>query len=588
MSSLLAPLFKNVFIKLSVVYILFVIWRKALKYGRETGLYNIFIFYIVLTVVSVILSIFSIDKLYPYGLTIDTMVIQFFVIANILVFSYVESQSVRTISTFVIIFTASLFPVFYILHFIVVGGAVNQDSFIVIFQTDFYEAMGYLQSFVSPFAIFLLLFFAVSLFIFARLFSTKVSGSIDAKIVIKPLIIILVLMVVVTKEKSLFSYPFIVYGKYQAELAVLKKKLTDIKDSQDIKTKFSVKKKDNDETYLVLIGESLNKHHMGVYGYPLNTTPYLSSMAKSGELTVIKNSYANYTGTMSALSHALTEANQKNEKEYIDSVGLIDVFNKAGFDTIWLGNQPLSNSYDMTLGALANLAHTVKLTFDIKFHSMSHKGQKPDGILIPQLKNILSVDPGINRIIFMHFMGSHTNYCKRYPENFNVFKIPTIDNLWKRLFAGGVGHSRECYDNSVLYNDYVVNEIINLFRKYLGKKKAGALIYFSDHADDVMRGVGHSSSNFSYDMLESPTVLWTSNAYKRKYLDKVKNIDNNKDKLFSNDFIFDTTIGLSDLSIDKNIYCPSCDLTRPEYELKPEDALTMHRKKHYIPPDNSN
>jgi heptose-I-phosphate ethanolaminephosphotransferase len=585
MSIVLDPILQNVFIKLAVFFALIFIWKKSLRYGREVGLRKIFYFYIGLTVLSIVLSVLSIGKLYPYGLCIDIMVIQLFALFNVFVLSVTKNRKLRHIATFKILLLVSILPFIYVMHYVVVGGAVNQDSFIAVFQTSINEAEEYFQSFVSVLSVLILVIFVISLALITKTLVSSVGDNVEAKFVVKPLLVIVFLMVIVTKDKSLFAYPYVMYESYENELALLEKKEEDFEKS-NISNNFHVEKKNKGETYIVVIGESLNKHHMGIYGYSLNTTPYLSKLVDSGELKVIKYSYSNYPGTMAALSYALTGANQKNSKNYLDSVSLVDVFNKANFKTVWLGNQPLSNSYDVTLGVLAKQAQTVKLTFDIEFHSMSHKDQKPDGVLIPYLKEELNIGSENNKIIFIHLMGNHTNYCDRYPEKYNVFKMPLTKVIWTKLTAGGIGHSRECYDNSVLYNDYVVSQMISLLKNYLGDSKSGALIYFADHADDVRRGVGHSSSNFSYDMLESPTVIWTSSGYNKSYPEKVKNINDSSAKLFSNDFIFDTVIGLAGLDVDKNIYCLSCDLTSADYELKPENALTMHGELPYIIPEN--
>lgn len=566
-------------IKLIFLALTFYIWKQLFKYGAQKQQNKAARLMLSAGVLSIVLSVISIGKIYPYGATIDLLV---FATATAIFMALPKSSfPMRVLATLVLVIPL-MGPMFYLLHYIVVGGAVNQDSFIAIYQTTTNEALEYLSTFTSALSIVPLIAMLVLLAWIGKQ-ESKSTRTLPAKQACKLVALSAFLIYLAPLEKGLFTYPIESHANYIKDIQDSKQRLAEFK-TRDIKKSYTATKDEKGEVYVVIVGESLNKHHMGIYGYPLETTPELEKIKQQGNLYISSNSYSNYPGTMAALSYALTEANQKKHKAYLESVGVVEVFNDAGFNTHWLGNQPLSNSYDMILGLIAKEAQDVQLTFDIKFHSMSHKDHKPDGVLLPLYSDKLKqLDDQKSHVIFVHLMGNHTNYCERYPTEYKRFEVSSLDAAWLYVFKGGLGHSRECYDNSVLYNDFVVSEIINQLEQSLGEQGVGGVFYFADHSEDIKRGVGHSTANFSYDMVESPAITWLSQGYKQQYPEKVAILAENEKAFFPNDFVFDTLLGMTNTRIIGDIYCQQCDLFNDNYHLPAEEAMTLHGQKPYIP-----
>lgn len=563
------------------------IWRVLFRSARETHQIRTAVTLLSLSVLSVALSVISVGKIYPYGVVSDLLL---FASACAIVMALpVRSWWGSAVSAlvFALIMTG---PMIYLAHYQVVGGPINKDSFIAVFLTTQDEALEYLSSFTSVLSLVPVVVFASLIYLLVRHRNQTASAPLNPLPAIAICLATIVSLAVVPLEKGLFTYPVTVFQSLQEELKVSQERLALFRNRTT--QTYEANKTGSGEVYIVVVGESLNKHHMGIYGYHNQTTPGLQALKDNGDLFVMRDSYSNYPGSMAALSHALTEANQRNNKHYTESVGIIELLNNAGFSTAWIGNQPLSNSYDMILGLIANEAASVELTFDTKYHSMSDKNHQPDGVLLPLIKNALdSRESGENKVIFVHLMGSHTDYCKRYPDEYRQYTVSALESFMMYIFKGGPGHSVECYDNSVLYNDYVVTSIISDLQRSLGQTGVGGLIYFADHSDDIVRGVGHSSANYSVDMVESPTLLWLSESYRTQHPDKVSSLKNNESKLFSNDFIFDSIIGLTGTSVSDTatttaggVYCPSCDLMNDQYSLPASDARTMHGKLAYVKP----
>ncbi|RLA62524.1 MAG: hypothetical protein DRQ78_07975, partial [Epsilonproteobacteria bacterium] len=361
------------------------------------------------------------------------------------------------------------------------------------------------------------------------------------------------------------------FVNYKKELALFKKAHADRKTN---KIQFQARKEAQGETYVVIIGESLTRYHMGVYGYMRDTTPLLSKMAKKRELIVFDNAYSNHTVTTHTLSFALTEANQYNAKKYYDSLSIVEILKKADIESYWITAQPTHGAFQNLISVIAGESnHFVPVDF-----KDAAKGL--DGSLIKKVKKALIRKTNKNKVIFVHLLGSHYKYRERYPhDKFSVFNKPLLKAEFgnKAYKNSKINH----YDNSVVYNDYVVSSIIEALKNIKG---IAGLLYVSDHAEEVIHNKSHNPTLFTFAMTQIPLLGWFSEEYKNHYPDKYNNFLNRTHSLFSNDMFYDTMIGMIGVKTDR--YNAIYDLSSSKYELKDEDALTLHGTKRYI--DKSN
>ena len=72
-------------------------------------------------------------------------------------------------------------------------------------------------------------------------------------------------------------------------------------------------------------------------------------------------------------------------------------------------------------------------------------------------------------------------------------------------------------------------------------------------------------------------LAWFSDSYKNTYPDKISAINKHKNDLFSNGFIYDFLIGVSDIKTAH--YNPAHDPSSDSYFLSPTDSYTLHGKK---------
>ena len=169
------------------------------------------------------------------------------------------------------------------------------------------------------------------------------------------------------------------------------------------------------ELYVILVGESTNRYHFQLYNnYYRNTTPLLNEI--KDDLVVFKNVISPHTYTIGSLSKAFTLGNYEHpEKKYDGSI--MQLFNRAQFKTYWISNQRPVGMMD---------THVTKIgtgAYKSIFLNTKHTNDNTllDIELINSFEEVISAE-GDKKVIFLHMLGTHMDYSKRYPKEFEYFK----------------------------------------------------------------------------------------------------------------------------------------------------------------------
>lgn len=362
---------------------------------------------------------------------------------------------------------------------------------------------------------------------------------------------------------------------YASELAKFRKELNKRKVGE---VKYEAVKEEDKELYVVVIGESLNKNHMSLYGYHRSTTPLLDSIYKQGSIVKYENAFSNHTHTIPVLTQALTTANQLNGETYFSSLSILDVLEEAEFDTYWLSNQVSFGEWDNPISVLADRAdHRININTNVGKVTQTNF---LDGRLVEELDKIVSDGIDKNTVVFLHVMGNHGAYKNRYEAQYDVYngKLPKAEFGENKYWAKNVNE----YDNSILYQDKILTDVFDVVKKYSG---TSACLYFSDHSEDVFANMGHNASSFTFAMTQTPLFAWFSEAYQSKYSDVYQNFISNNDVLFSNDFIYDLLVDFTGVKTDHYEYERS--LMNASYSLSDKECFTLHRKKRYADDKNT-
>jgi glucan phosphoethanolaminetransferase (alkaline phosphatase superfamily) len=538
-------------------------------------LFLLFYHYIYLSMVSFLLflSLFWAEKLQGTIIDIElllgyTMFIFWITFVLIWLFELLyrfRRYRISFLLSWIVMMALLIVPIFFIFYKLNFDALVTKETLYAIFQSNSDETYEYLSNFVDP--LYLVVGFGMVLLLALLLYrqerlievSYKKIGSLWFMIATFSLI-----------SYALFNHLHTVSLVSDACIAY-QKELTLFKAMREKRAKgnrqVDANKTAQGETYLVIIGESLNRAYMGLYGYEEETTPLLNQMRDEQGLMVFDNLYSNHVHTMQVLSYALTQANQYNDKSYFRSLSIIDILNQANIETYWVTNQALYGGWDNMVSVLAHSAkHLIGLNHTI---GKSTRTQSYDGAVIPEVKKILAQKSSKNRVIFVHLMGNHSTYTLRYPSTFERYKKHPKG---KRIAS---------YNNSVYYNDYVVASLMKLLDD---NQSVAAAIYLSDHGEEVEKNYGHNIDRFTYEMTRIPMLIWLSDHYQARYPKIQANLMRREHRIFTNDLLYDTLIGL--IGVETKAYEQKYDFTSDYYALEESKALLNHGERKVQAPDN--
>ena len=257
---------------------------------------------------------------------------------------------------------------------------------------------------------------------------------------------------------------------------------------------------------IFVLGESVDRNKMSAYGYYLNNTPFLTSWVDDKEAYLFSDTIAPANYTTKAMELIFTFTDKNAQGKWYDNANIIDVAKKAGFYTAWISNQSPVGKYGNMDRILANRCDYYAFT-SVEGGGTGSLTRPLDEEVLPLLDKVKSSDSNKNFYV-IHLEGSHEVFSMRYPAKFDVFNEndEKTDNVkWNKYRAE--------YANTVLYTDYVLNEIITRF-----KNDNAVVVYISDHGNDVYdegeNFVGHSGENErSPHMVEVPMFIWGSQKY---------------------------------------------------------------------------
>lgn len=259
----------------------------------------------------------------------------------------------------------------------------------------------------------------------------------------------------------------------------------------------------DEELYVVIIGESTNRTNLGLYNYYRQTTPELNKV--KDELLIYDDVISPHVYSVGSLTKILTLGNYESP-ENIAEGSIPQLLNSAGFETYWLSNQRPIGPYESLITKISlSSIHQKFITTTIAGNSKVF-----DGELIKEFDKTINELKTKKNVIFLHLMGTHHHYENRYPESFNKFNdVPNTKFKSEENFEK-INH----YDNTVLYNDSLIADVIKKVKK-LNRKSF--VLYFSDHGEEMFNDLnmaGHNEDIYSKNMFDVPFILWRSQKFK--------------------------------------------------------------------------
>ncbi|WP_072235948.1 phosphoethanolamine transferase [Campylobacter coli] len=329
-------------------------------------------------------------------------------------------------------------------------------------------------------------------------------------------------------EIRMYNVPFYpIYAVYRYYVRFLKPK-PEFKTIGD-----DAFKEDNTTKKLLVlvVGETARAANYSLGEYAKNDTNFYTNKNN----VVFFDNFSS-CGTATAVSlpcmFSLSKRQNYSSSEYQENV--MDILQKTGVKASWI-----DNNSGKCKGVCDRLSDKQQLSSDW------------DENLLPFLKERLdSLDT--QNIIVLHLQGSHgPAYYKRYPSEFKKF-TPTCDtNELSKCASEALINT---YDNTLLYTDYLLSEIIKLLKEK--KDYESSLLYLSDHGESLgengiyLHGMPYAIA--PRHQTHIPVIFWSSDE------NLMTTAQNHKSLNLSQDNLFSTLLGY--FNIQTAVYEPSYDL----------------------------
>ncbi|WP_298050485.1 phosphoethanolamine transferase [uncultured Campylobacter sp.] len=295
-----------------------------------------------------------------------------------------------------------------------------------------------------------------------------------------------------------------------------------------------------------IIGESLQRNFMSLYGYYLPTTPNFQALEQSGNLIAFSDVVSPGAKTNDVLKYVLNFGNYESEKQrpWSANLDIVNLARLANYETFWISNQERYGQWAVASGASAQMTDHSDFTNQIPVYKYAYS---LDEVMLPSIRNFKSgvkksplarkdessaAEAGgaqmKDKFFILHLMGSHPSYEFRYPKSFAKFSAADIS---REPLDEGQKKELAHYLNTVAYNDFIVSEIYKIFAN-----DNTLIVYFSDHAQSLYQYRGkliHGGINrFT---LEIPLIFMASDKFKEQNADLWARIAAAKDRPFLND-----------------------------------------------------
>jgi len=289
--------------------------------------------------------------------------------------------------------------------------------------------------------------------------------------------------------------------------------------------------------FILIVGETARAANYSLGDYTKNET---NPITPHEGVIFFDNFYSCGTSTAKSLPCMFSSSKRANHSNSEHQENVLDVLQRVGVKVTWLDNN--SGGCQGVCDRLKN-----KQQFSNEF----------DGFFIDEIKNRLeNLEP--LEMIVVHLQGSHgPTYYKRYPYEWRKF-TPTCDT--NDLAKCSQEELINTYDNTILYTDHVVEEIIDYAK--LKKDYEGVVIYVSDHGESLgengiyLHGMPYLiAPEFQKHV---PLLFWSNDKAFNEHAFKNKSLSLSHDNLFS------SLLGF--FNVKTKEYEPNYDLFSPKLQ----------------------
>ena len=308
------------------------------------------------------------------------------------------------------------------------------------------------------------------------------------------------------------------------------------------------------EIYVLVIGEASRAANWQLYGYERRTTPKLwarEDIVPFGAVTTLSNT------THKSVPLMLSPIAPEHHYLLYRRKGLPAIFNEVGFETYFISNQSPQGA--MIDNLVADADHIIYIN-----------GEEYDIRLVDEMERAINNTPARRLLFILHSYGSHYSYRLRYPREFAKYRPDDDVSISKK----NIESIRNAYDNSTLYTDHFLNEVIESLNRQ--PNVCSAMYYCADHGEDLMDNGSHnflhSSPRTTYYQTHVASLAWFSPSYCKAFPDKVLAARKNKFAPATTHSVFHTMADIA--SVRSRFVTPSVSLVSRRFD--------KSAKRHYV------
>lgn len=265
---------------------------------------------------------------------------------------------------------------------------------------------------------------------------------------------------------------------------------------------------------IVIIVDSLRADHLPVYGYPRDTTPFLSSLQAQGRLQHVAMATSACAESNCGILATLTS--KALQRQVPQNFKLHELLADRGYKTYFI----LSSSHDWH-GLRDYYGREQTLYFDGR-DARRHAGTD-DGLLFEGLERVPDADGPA--FFYFHLMSTHHVGVKQ--ARHRRFHPSDVTNDWATLFSGAYDRTTVVnnYDNGVVQADATIESLFaSLDAK--GYLRDSVAVILSDHGESLGEGgrYGHVAS-LHQERILIPMLIYDPSGTRYANLDFATQVD---------------------------------------------------------------
>ena len=312
-----------------------------------------------------------------------------------------------------------------------------------------------------------------------------------------------------------------------------------------------------------ILGESYNRHHASLYGYPLPTTPITQRLKEEGELYLFTDMVTPWNFTTEAIEQLLSTACIGDSLRWFQAPLITTLMRSAGYHVQFLSNQyvlhPRKNLHSLIDAQLLANEELSRMQFSLRNAEI----HPYDEALLQDYDSLHGFQTDHNFIIF-HLHGQHVEFADRIPPSRRHFRPsnyhrPDLNARQLQILSD--------YDNAMRYGDSVVSQILSRFQN-----EEAIVLFLSDHGERAFDGSPHYGRSNGFEpsdirqQYEIPFWIWVSPSYAARHAALCHSIGHATTLPYSSDRLPHLIMHLAGLHTPA--YQPSADPLHPNYDAR--------------------